>query len=138
MNHRIRELRKLLGLTQSEFADKLGLKQSALSSMERNGATEQNIKSICSVYHVNEEWLLTGKGEIFFITPYEKEISEIFNSLRPATQEHLLNTARDLLKLQEDLLNQQHKKSACGTLSSPCPSFMRGGGFSFITFFGKI
>ncbi len=107
MNHRIRELRKLLGLTQSEFADKIGLKQSSLSNIEKNGATEQSIKSICSVYHVNEEWLLTGKGEIFIITPYEKEITEIFSSLRPATQEHLLKTARDLLKLQEELLNQQ-------------------------------
>ena len=110
MNHRIHKLRKLLGLTQSEFGDKIGLKQSALSNMEKNGTliTPQSIKSICSVYHVNEEWLLTGKGEIFFITPYEKEISEIFNSLHPATQEHLLNTARELLKLQETLLNQEH------------------------------
>ena len=108
MKHRVRELRKLLGLTQAEFGNAIGLGQSALSSMERNGLTEQHIKTICSVYHVNEEWLLTGKGEIFFVTPYEKEISEIFNSLHPATQEHLLNTARDLLKLQETLLNQQH------------------------------
>lgn len=110
MNHRIRKLRKLLGLTQSEFGDKIGLKQSALSNMEKDGflVTPQSIKSICSVYHVNEEWLLTGKGEIFFVTPYEKEISEIFNSLHPATQEHLLKTARELLKLQETLLNQSH------------------------------
>ena len=110
MNHRIRKLRKLLGLTQSEFADNIGLKQSALSNMEKNGAlvTPQSIKSICSVYHVNEEWLLTGNGEIFIVSPYEKEFSEIFKSLHPATQEHLLKTARELLKLQEALLKQQH------------------------------
>ena len=107
MNHRIRELRKLLGLTQAEFADNIGLKQSSLSNIERNGPTEQIIKSICSIYHVNEDWLLTGKGEIFITSPYEKDLSEIFNSLHPATQEHLLKTARELLKLQEALLNQQ-------------------------------
>ncbi len=50
MNTRIRELRKALDLSQKEFADKIGLKQNAISYMERGGSavTEQNIKVICS------------------------------------------------------------------------------------------
>ena len=46
MNKRIRELRKVLNLSQREFANKIGLKQNAISYMEKSGSTvtEQNIK----------------------------------------------------------------------------------------------
>ncbi|WP_368044644.1 helix-turn-helix domain-containing protein, partial [Bittarella massiliensis (ex Durand et al. 2017)] len=45
MNDRIRQLRKALGLSQQEFAARIGRKQSAVSYLEKNGstATEQNI-----------------------------------------------------------------------------------------------
>ena len=48
MNTRIRELRKTLNLNQKDFAQKIGLKQNAISYMEKSGATvtEQNIKTI--------------------------------------------------------------------------------------------
>ena len=47
MNTRIRELRKTLNLNQKDFAQKIGLKQNAISYMEKSGATvtEQNIKT---------------------------------------------------------------------------------------------
>lgn len=38
MNNRIRELRKALGLSQKEFAEKIGLKQNAISYMEKEGS----------------------------------------------------------------------------------------------------
>ena len=39
MNNRIRELRKSLDLSQKRFAEKIGLKQNAVSYMEKSGAT---------------------------------------------------------------------------------------------------
>ena len=57
MNKRIRELRKVLNLSQREFANKIGLKQNAISYMEKSGSTvtEQNIKNICrSEEHTSE------------------------------------------------------------------------------------
>lgn len=107
---RLKELRKALKINQTNFAKQLGITQTAYSMIE-NGIhplSERYIKAICYLYQVNEAWLLTGEGEMFFASPYEKEFTEIFNSLHPATQEHLLKTARELLKLQETLLNQQH------------------------------
>ena len=67
MNDRIRELRKALGLSQKEFAGKIGLKQNAISYMEKSGSTvtEQNIKAICSQFSVDEHWLRTGCGKMF-------------------------------------------------------------------------
>ena len=43
MNERIKELRKYLHLTQDEFGEKLGIKKSAVSKIEKgeNGATDQ-------------------------------------------------------------------------------------------------
>lgn len=106
MNSRIRTLRKALSLNQKEFAAKIGLKQSAVSYMEKNGSTitEQNIKVICSQFCVNEVWLRTGEGEMFLeVERTQKEFFDIFDSLSPALQNHLLRIAHDLVDLQSEL-----------------------------------
>lgn len=67
MNERIKLLRKTLGLSGEKFGEKLGIKRSAVSDIERgrNNVSNQNIKSICREYNVNEDWLRTGNGEMF-------------------------------------------------------------------------
>lgn len=68
INNRIKKVRQELGLSQVEFANKLGVRQSSLSYIE-NGITvnidERNIKIICSEFGVNENWLRTGEGTMF-------------------------------------------------------------------------
>lgn len=114
MNSRIRELRKTLGLSQKEFAEKIGLKQNAISYMEKNGSTvtEQNIKTICSQFSVNESWLRTGSGKMFLENEKkQKEFFEIFDNLSPVLQDYLIKTAKDLLdtqvKMQLDTNNKE-------------------------------
>ena len=53
MNSRIKQLRNFLGLTQLNFASKIGLK-SSISEIENGKApiTERTIISICSVFNV--------------------------------------------------------------------------------------
>lgn len=67
MNNRIKELRKELKLTQSEFAERIGAKRSAIASIEtgNNNVSEQMVKLILLTYKVNESWLRTGKGKMF-------------------------------------------------------------------------
>ena len=67
INERIKELRKKLGLTQIEFAEKIGLKKSAASWIEKNGSnvTPSNIQLICSTFNVSEDWLIHGTGDMF-------------------------------------------------------------------------
>lgn len=106
MNNRIRELRKTLGLSQKEFAQKIGLKQNAISCMEKNGATvtEQNIKTICSQFSVNENWLRTGYGKIFSEDEKkQKEFFDIFNELLPIFQDYLIKVAKALLDTQSKI-----------------------------------
>ncbi|OUP64386.1 helix-turn-helix transcriptional regulator [Anaerotruncus colihominis] len=106
MNKRIRELRKTLDLSQKEFAEKIGLKQNAISHMEKSGSTvtEQNIKTICSQFSVNENWLRTGSGKMFLENDRkQKEFFDIFDELSPVLQDYLIKTAKDLLDTQSKM-----------------------------------
>lgn len=105
MNSRIKKLRNSLGLTQLAFASKIGLK-SSISEIENGKApiTNRTIISICSVFNVNENWLRTGKGEMF--NSLEKNYNEffsIFKNLKPALQDFLIKIAKDLLDTQNKL-----------------------------------
>lgn len=103
MNNRIRALRKALGLSQKNFAERIGLKQHAISYMEKSGSTvtEQNIKTICTQFCVNENWLRTGCGNMFLENEKkQKEFFEIFDELSPVLQDYLIKTAKDLLDTQ--------------------------------------
>ena len=67
MNSRIRELRKALGYTQTEFGSKIGLSRAEVSNIELDRAPLRpaTIPIICSVLGVNLVWLETGDGEMF-------------------------------------------------------------------------
>lgn len=67
MDERLKKLRKELGLTQQEFADKLGVKRNTIGQYEigRNVPIDAVIVSICREYGVSEEWLRNGTGDMF-------------------------------------------------------------------------
>ena len=70
IGERIKELRKALGLTQTKFGDRIGLKQNSVALIETGRPTsDQTIFAICREFRVNEEWLRTGTGEMFVPTP---------------------------------------------------------------------
>jgi transcriptional regulator with XRE-family HTH domain len=101
---RIRLVRKTLGLKQGEFAQRIGLTQTALSMIEldKTTLTDKNIKLICATFAIDEDWLRTGKGEMFSVeSPYEKELLTVFDKLSADTQEFILEMAQNLLKRQE-------------------------------------
>lgn len=107
MIKRLKQLRKALKLNQTELAGQLGITQTAYSMIENgnNPLSDRYIKVICSIFNVNEAWLRTGEGDMFFSSPYEKEFIEIFSSLAPVTQQYLLLMAKELLITQEKLLH---------------------------------
>lgn len=67
MNERIKELRREKALTLEEFGEKVGLKKAHLSSIENGKAkvTDRTIMLIVKEFGVSEEWLRTGKGEMY-------------------------------------------------------------------------
>ena len=66
INARIKTLRKTLKLNQADFGERIGLKNGAISWMEKEGntVTDQNIKLICEKFNVRREWLTEGTGEM--------------------------------------------------------------------------
>lgn len=64
---RVKNIRKDLGLTLDKFGERLGVRKSAMSKIEKgeNNLTEQMAKSICREFRVNYTWLTSGKGEVF-------------------------------------------------------------------------
>lgn len=106
MNSRIRELRKMLGLSQRDFGKIIGLRHSTLSDIERNSSpvTERTIIAICSKFNVNEEWLRTGKGNIFIEEDRKfNEFYELYKNLSKPLQDFLIQVCRDLLDTQSKL-----------------------------------
>lgn len=67
MKERIRQLRKALNLSQADFGEKVGVTFGTIGGYEqgRRNVSSAVFKSICREYNVNEEWLRTGKGEMF-------------------------------------------------------------------------
>lgn len=67
INERLKLLRKELGLTQIEFGEKIGLKKSAASQVEKDGYSinPRLLQLICSTFNISEKWLTEGKGDMY-------------------------------------------------------------------------
>ena len=78
---RIRDLRKnYLHLSQTEFANRLGVSRSVISNVELNVLAQPDqklslYKLICREFNIREEWLLHGEGEMQ--GPEEDEIAVV-------------------------------------------------------------
>jgi transcriptional regulator with XRE-family HTH domain len=105
ISRRIGEIRKTIGLTQEKFAKDLKISRAFASALELNIRTihERTIKMICFTYGVNENWLKTGKGEMF-----EKgrdfrleEVIANFKKLDELLQDYVLKQIRLALEYQE-------------------------------------
>ena len=90
MQNRIKELRKSLGLNQTEFGARLGLVTSTISGYESGIRIPSDaiILSICREFGVSETWLRTGEGEMFPSRSREEELGRLVADLfadSPAT-----------------------------------------------------
>ena len=69
MNERIKQIRKALGLNQTEFGKALGLKASSISDIEngRCKVSDQVKIAVIKCFHVDSNWLETGYGDSMFL-----------------------------------------------------------------------
>lgn len=81
--NRIREIRQTLGLNQNDFAEALNLKRNSITQIEtgRRNPSDRTLLDICKEFNVNENWLRTGKGEMFIQLDREDEITKWLGSL---------------------------------------------------------
>lgn len=78
--NQIKYLRTYLKMSQTEFAEKIGISQQTLSGIENNSRTltDHTVITICSVFGVSEEWLRTGNGEMFPVHPEDDALIEAY------------------------------------------------------------
>jgi transcriptional regulator with XRE-family HTH domain len=64
---RIKIIRKQLGMSQTEFANDIGITQTSLSQIEgeKNGISYDVYKAIVGKFNVDPLWLMGGKGEMY-------------------------------------------------------------------------
>lgn len=102
MKDRIREIRKNNKMNQAEFGAKLGVKGNTIGNYElglRN-PSDAVIFSICREFNINEEWLRTGKGDMYII-PIEEDaliISELIEKDSP-----VYDLVKSIIKIYKDL-----------------------------------
>lgn len=116
VNDRIKKIRKDAGLTQEQFAKKLGVKRNTVATYEMGRSTpiDAAIASICREFGVNEDWLRNGnepmylpagdklerylaqisKGDDTFI----KDLIEVYMELDDTSKEALRKIARAMAK----------------------------------------
>ena len=120
MNERIKRIRNSLNISQTDFAQKLSISRSAVCKMEsgENYPSEQTIKLMCSEFSVNEEWLRTGKGEMFIEKSKDEQIAEMLADIQAGgedTFKHRLVSALSKLNKEDweslekliDLINEK-------------------------------
>lgn len=112
MHERIRELRKALGLNQTEFAEKIGVKRTTVAGYEtgNNVPLDVVISSICRVYNVSEIWLRTGEGDMFRPMSRDDELAAFFGGLlqsEPGFKRRLITVLARLSEDEWKLLEQK-------------------------------
>lgn len=78
MQNQIKELRSHVGLNQTDFGARIGVKQSTIAGWETGQRIppDSAIVSICREFHVDEHWLRTGEGEMFIQISRDQEIMD--------------------------------------------------------------
>lgn len=123
LNERIKFLRKTLGLNQTNFGEKIGIKVSQASFIEKpnNPVTQRIIQLICTAFNVSEEWLTAGKGDMFRpaiepcimdrlqqelnLTPEEIDVVRTFIRLTPEQRKIAIEFVRDFASKFSDVIN---------------------------------
>lgn len=110
MKDRIRTARKAAGLTQAELAEKIGSSKGAITYYEGGQRTPLTpiAISIAKACGVNENWLITGDGEMFAPKSRADEIAEITAALtkdRDPRKIYFAKLAAELTEEQLEMLN---------------------------------
>ncbi|MCT7530400.1 helix-turn-helix domain-containing protein [Aliarcobacter cryaerophilus] len=111
INSNLIDIRKKLGLNQTEFADKLETSQNLISKYEK-GQVElpfKIINNLNKVFNININWLLTGNGLMFENEAgdkdnFKQELINDIQKLSPKRQEYYYH------RIKADLIEEELDK----------------------------
>ena len=119
MGERLKLLRKALNLKQADFGARIGLSQPTIGMYEKETRplTERVISQLVSEFHINEEYLRHGTGDMFIdqkpklvrqladelaLSDREQRLLLTFLEFPPETRAQVLDFAQEFVaKLQQ-------------------------------------
>lgn len=110
-SERIKKIRYDIGKSQTEMADSLGMSRDAYANFEYDRIKNENakrptIKAICHIYGINEEWINTGKGEMYASKSEEQKLASSIISSGCEEKIHLFTLLAQLS--DEDVCELYH------------------------------
>ena len=89
METRVKEVRKHLGMTQTEFGDALGVSRDVINSYERGRVTPTQtlLDLLCMRYGVDPIWMETGEGEMFHKPSEAERFAELAAKIQSGPNE---------------------------------------------------
>lgn len=107
-SEQIKVIRQSLGLTQDEFASRIGISRSALSLLEsgKNNPSERTVMLICREFGVNLDYLLHGAGPMF--APKEATALDRIDQLLGGGNEFVKAVFVELADLSDDEWQMLH------------------------------
>jgi transcriptional regulator with XRE-family HTH domain len=108
LKRRIKELRSSMGLTQQQFADRLGLKRQTIAAYEVGNTEPSNatLLSICREYKVNENWLRTGEGEMKVAQTTQERYNLNLEKLQRVDDETIIRWVNTIAETNPEVLRQ--------------------------------
>ena len=106
ISRRIKRLRQALKMPQVEFAKAIHISNGYIAELEseRRRVNDRIIHLISLTFSVNEKWLRSGEGDMFFKTPDEKlqRLMNLFSELPPKFQDYVMQQIEQLLNITND------------------------------------
>ena len=103
ISKRIRHLRQTLNMSQVEFAKAIYISNGYIAELEceHRKVNDRIVHLISLTFGVNETWLKTGEGDMFYRTPGEKlqRMVCLFNELPPKFQDYVMQQVEQLLSV---------------------------------------
>ena len=103
ISKRIKHLRQSLNMSQVEFAKSIYISNGYIAELECEHRRVNNriIHLISLTFGVNEKWLKTGEGEMFYHTSGDKlqRMASLFCELPPKFQDYVMKQIEELLNV---------------------------------------
>lgn len=106
LGKRIRQVRKNSNLNQTEFVEKIGIKQNTLSLIENGhqGTSESVIRAICREYGVSYVWLTEGIDPMY--VPKDAVRLEKLSRIMSGDNDFLKSVLADIADMSEEFWAQ--------------------------------
>lgn len=105
LKDRIKQIRKTIGLNQSDFGKQIGVKGNTIGNYEIGLRTPSDavILSICREFNVSEQWLRNGEGDMFVSVSKKQEIAAFAGRIMSGTPDDFrLRFVAALAELSEE------------------------------------